>query len=78
MRASVIATVMGLCTACTPAQPAISTMGSTVLPLRRRRFADVRGANGDVVLTLCTTDTLVGNRYLQYFAAYRWHDTFPH
>ncbi len=31
------------------------------------------GANRDLVLMLCTTDTLVGNRYLQYVAAYPWH-----
>jgi hypothetical protein len=31
------------------------------------------GAGRDLVLMLCTTDTLVGNRYLQYIAAYRWH-----
>jgi hypothetical protein len=30
------------------------------------------GANRDLVLMLCTTDNLVGNRYLQYVAAYRW------
>jgi hypothetical protein len=35
------------------------------------------GANRDLVLMLCTTDTLVGNRYLQYLAAYRWHGTVP-
>ena len=33
----------------------------------------VRGANHALVVMLCTTDTLVGNRYLQYMAAYRWH-----
>ncbi len=35
------------------------------------------GAYRDFVLTLCTTDTLVGNRYLQYVAAYRWHGKGP-
>ena len=35
------------------------------------------GANRDLVLMLCTTDTLVGNRYLQYVAAYRWHGRSP-
>ncbi|MDB5070627.1 MAG: hypothetical protein JWM87_1738 [Candidatus Eremiobacteraeota bacterium] len=34
---------------------------------------NMAGANRELVLMLCTTDTLVGNRYLQYLAAYRWH-----
>jgi hypothetical protein len=33
------------------------------------------GANRNLVLMVCTTETLVGNRYLQYLAAYRWHGT---
>ncbi len=35
------------------------------------------GANRDLVLMLCATDTLVANRYLQYVAAYRWHGAGP-
>ena len=27
-----------------------------------------------LVVTICNTETLVGNRYLQYVAAYRWHE----
>lgn len=35
------------------------------------------GANHHLVLLICTTETLVGNRYLQYLAAYRWHAAVP-
>jgi phosphopantetheine adenylyltransferase len=35
------------------------------------------GANHDRVVMICTTDTLVGNRNLQYVAAYRWHRAAP-
>jgi hypothetical protein len=35
------------------------------------------GGNGDLVLMVCETHTLVGNRYLQYLAAYRWHGAVP-
>jgi hypothetical protein len=35
------------------------------------------GANRDLVLMVCTTDTRVGNRYLEYVAAYRWHGAVP-
>ena len=35
------------------------------------------GANKDFVVTLCTTNTLVGNRYLEYVAAYRWQAVRP-
>ncbi len=35
------------------------------------------GANRNLVLMICTTDTLVGNRYLQYVAAYRWANLAP-
>jgi hypothetical protein len=36
---------------------------------------NMASANRDLVLMICTTETLVGNRYLQYVAAYRWHGT---
>lgn len=32
------------------------------------------GANRDMIVMICTTDTLVDNRNLQYVAAYRWRD----
>lgn len=35
------------------------------------------GANRDLVVMLCTTNTLVRNRYLQYVAAYRWQGAVP-
>jgi hypothetical protein len=31
------------------------------------------GSSADLLVTICTTSTLVGHRYLQYIAAYRWH-----
>ncbi len=72
------------------AAPAVLKIGNTDLP-RRQTFVrtydgtqlfitdpcQLFGANRDVVLTLCTTDTLIGNRYLEYLAAYRWHGTAP-
>ena len=70
--------------------PDVLTIGDTNLP-RSQTFVrtydgaqlfvtgpcQMWGANRDLVLMLCTTDTLVGNRYLQYVAAYRWHGAVP-
>jgi putative pyrroloquinoline-quinone binding quinoprotein len=70
--------------------PDVLTIGNTILP-RSQTFVrtydgaqlfvtgpcQMWGANRDLVLMVCTTDTLVGNRYLEYVAAYRWHDTAP-
>lgn len=35
------------------------------------------GASRDLLVMLCTTDVLAGNRYLQYVAAYRWPAAIP-
>ncbi len=72
------------------AAPGALTVGNTDLP-RSQTFVrtydgaqlfvtapcQMVGANPDLVLTVCTTDTLVGNRYVQYVAAYRWHGAGP-
>ena len=70
--------------------PGVLTLGNTDLP-RRQTFVrtydgaqlvvtapcQLFGASRELLLMLCTTDTLVGNRYLQYLAAYRWHGPVP-